>query len=242
MEKFTLEVESWRLAKNDVSTPTDPVGEQYVIVQYALPGHRAKDHVHAVPLSGIAFRMEMLGIGSLSDGIDFVLAEANTAEPDKVEDVWPTLVSTYYDTAQAYAKNAYHEAHTGMLTSPALLRKVLGDGDPGTVLARDTRDFLRSGVCARQYAKDRPFAVDTLSVDFRKARTTAADRLTEDNSTVEVVPTESLLSLHDQIFDMAGRIEFLADLHAYQALRASGAYYYAGILNHEFRKRGISVS
>lgn len=224
MADFTVSVTSWRLGNGEVGTNVDPMDEQWILVEYPLSDNPDEKHVHAIPLSGIAFRMEMLGLSDPNEVVDIILKEMNT--PQEVsQSVYPPIVETYYAASTNIAKALAEGDQSPMST----IGNSMSGMSPDDFLS-NVRELLRgrsSTMTLRTSSVDSPLM--TAISNLENSRTMAVEAIQTSQATVIVEETAALSDLKQTISGMADQVFAMADTHAHRAME-TGAYYYASLL------------
>lgn len=219
MTDFTISVKSWRFGEGEVGTTVDPVDEEWIIVEYPLTDDPDEKHMHAVPLSGVAFRMEILGLTDPNDVMDIMLKEMNTPE-DTGQSIYPKAVEAYYESATSIAK-----ALTEEVQEPSIRSSLhIPDMEPEGFLSH-VRELLRGGSSTSMRSEsDSPLmrAVSKLE-DYR---TSSIKKVRDLQKPVKVEETKAMGSLRQAIGGKSGTISSMADKHAHRAME-TGAYHYA---------------
>ena len=91
---FTVSVRDWRITKEEVETSVDPNTEEYILVEYPLTDDPNERHLHAMPVSGIAFRMEILGLSDPIEVTEMMLKELNVPEDADEPRVYPQALES----------------------------------------------------------------------------------------------------------------------------------------------------
>jgi len=233
-----IDVASWRFSTSDAQSSADLAGDGYFVVEYPIETNPSAKHMHAIPLSGISFRMEMLDIAEPTDALEFILCEANAANYDEVNELWPSMTGAYYNASADYSQAAFNEAVSSM-SMPTALSRLMSVEEPENQLLSDTRHFLKAARCRRMYAMARPRTVDTVTEKFAGARGKTKTRLNEMHKSVRIAKSSGLSTLLEEVDKMAPKVRGLSDVHAHRAMKASGAHAYAGMLKHHMKTRGI---
>lgn len=218
MSGFSVSVRSWRITKKEVYSSADLEGEEYILAEYPLTDDPDEKHVHAMPLSGIAFRMEILGISDPVEVLDIMLKELNI--PKEMENPWiyPKLLESYYSSSTKIAKALADEIKTFSVRSDA------PHMTPDDFLS-DVRNLLKGqqpSFTQALSANAVMSAVDELS----SARGDAVTSIQDVQQSVTVDDTEPMMDLRQEILGRSNMISEMADEHAYRAME-TGAFYFA---------------
>lgn len=221
MQEFTISIKSWRFGDGEVGTTVDPADERWVIVEYPLAGGPDEKHFHAVPLSGVAFRMEMLGLTDPNDVMDITLKEMNTPE-EATQSIYPEAVETYYVASTNIAKALAEEVQT-----PSVMSSVRPpDIGPDDFLS-NVRELLRGGPSSVMTLRADPESPLTKAVSaLEKSRASSVQKIRTSQKPVMVEKTRAMDDLRQTISSLSDTILTMADAHAHKAME-NGAYHYA---------------
>lgn len=212
---FTVSVRDWRITKEEVETSVDPNTEEYILVEYPLTDDPNERHLHAMPVSGIAFRMEILGLSDPIEVTEMMLKELNVPEDADEPRVYPQALESYYSTSTQIAKALAEEV---MSVSVRAAAPMTAEG-----FLSDVRNLLRGQPTARALSSSAvASAVNVLS----SVRTKSVTAIQSVQQSVTIEDTEPMVSLRQEILGLSEKISSLADEHAYRAME-TGAFYYA---------------
>lgn len=217
---FTVSVRDWRITKEEVETSVDPNTEEYILVEYPLTDDPNERHLHAMPMSGIAFRMEILGLSDPIEVTEMMLKELNVPEDADEPRVYPQALESYYSTSTQIAKALAEEV---MSVSFRAAAPMTAEG-----FLSDVRNLLRGQPTARALSSSAlsssavASAVNVLS----SVRTRSVMAIQSVQQSVTIEDTESMVSLRQEILGLSEKIYSLTDEHAYRAME-TGAFYYA---------------
>jgi hypothetical protein len=217
---FTVAVKSWRFASNDVETTVDPSNEKWILLEYPLTDDPEEKHTHAIPLSGVAFRMEILGLSDPNEALDITIKELNIPEENDVKGLYPKAVEVYYDSSTKIARALMEESMVPSFRA----RNFSSDDFVGSV-----RELLRGGnpPMALRAAGESPLgeAVSRLA----SSRNSAVSTLRAAQEPVAVEETDTMRDLRSAVGNLTEEIIRMTDEHAHRAME-NGAYYYARMM------------
>ena len=218
---FTISVRDWRITREEVETSVDPNTEEYILVEYPLTDDPEERHIHAMPMSGIAFRMEILGLSEPVEVMEMMLKELNVPEDAEEPRSYPQALESYYTASTNIAKALAEEVNTVSARSSEPVMS------PDEFLS-DVRNLLRGqppSFCRALSVSAVTSAVDALS----STRSTSLASLQDIQQSVVIEETEPMASLRQEILGRSETISKMADEHAYRAME-TGAFYYARMI------------
>lgn len=220
---FNVAVRSWRFANNEVETTVDPSNERWILVEYPLTDDPEEKHVHAIPLSGVAFRMEILGLADPNEVLDITIKELNIPEENEVKGLYPQAVEVYYDSSSRIAQALLEESQIPSFRATNSLRS--GEDFIGTV-----REFLRSGPApmALRSSEESPLAAAMNRLTLARNSSVAALQTSQEPVVIE--ETTAMSDLRSAIGSLSDDIIQMTDETAHRAME-NGAYHYARMLN-----------
>lgn len=214
---FTVSLTSWRISDNDVETSADPDGEKYIIVEYPLSDNPDEKHVHAIPVSGIAYRMEILGMSDPVEVLDMTIKEMNVPEEEDPSGLYRKALSTYYRTSTEIAK--------AMASHP----RVSALADEGDFLSQ-VRELLRGGDNRNAVKVMGEDEVSVLVSVLEDVRAEASGFIRSSQEKIVIEENDPVKELRSALIEMSGEVNRMADNHAYMAM-ATGASYYARMIS-----------
>lgn len=205
---LNISLSDWYVTVDGVQSTefTPGQAETYIVLEYPLFDYPGKRHLHAVPISGIAFRMEMSGIRDPQQILEHMIVEMN--HPEFPDSVYPQLVDVYYSTATAIARELYQ------VQGPHPLL-----GEEGFLLQ------VRSLLKGEENTTPGLPEVESCSPLALKRREVVRE-LVSRRETVSIDRSNSYVELMHQIEDFSKGIEMLSDYHCHLALD-EGALFYA---------------
>lgn len=219
-----ISVKSWRITEKEVRSTTDLLGEKYILAEYPLNNGSDSSHIHVIPLSGIAYRMETLGIRDPSDVLDITLKEMNVPPGFEIDGVYSKVLESYYsastETARAIVENG---PQTSMDSGPQVTEDDIID---------QVRMVLRGGqeTSLRSMSVN---AVSQISSSLGSVRQESVETIRASQREVSIQENSSIAGLRSSISGMYDYLDAMTDEYAHRAME-TGAYYYARM----FPKRG----
>jgi len=217
MSDFTISITDWYMSQGgDISSTSELPGEEYIVASYPITGEPGERHLHAIPLSGIAFRMEMLGSSDPVETFELTIRELNTPAARVPQDLYPKVVNTYYRTSTDVAR---------ALTSSTSFRAALRaeNGPRHEVFLSQVRGLLR-GTAPTVMAEEK--AVSEVMAPLRTTRTGTLGTLRSAAQHVPIEETAAVKEIRNAVSSKISTLTTMTDVHAHRAMEL-GAYFYA---------------
>lgn len=219
-----IAVKSWNITEKEVRSTTDLLGEKYILAEYPLNNGPESNHIHVIPVSGIAYRMEVLGLHDPSEVLDITLKEMNVPPGSEIDGVYAKTLESYYtastEVARAIVEN---NPQTFMDTGSQVTEDDIID-QVRMVLKGGQENSLRSMSVN---------AVSQVAASLSSVRQTSIDAIRSSQTDVTVQDNDSVNELRSALTDMHDDLDTMTDEYAHRAME-TGAYYYAKM----FPKRG----
>lgn len=219
---FSIEIQRWDLVTDGFSSTDNVPEEQYILLEYPLPDMDGERHVHAIPLSGISYRMEILGIQDAQRIFDFMVKEMNVPQEDETRNLYLEPVKNYHWAATEFAKELTQEAEESNIQ----LRSARPRETPEEFLAT-VRGLLKGGPQLRTISASIN-SVERVSSQLSRVRSTAVSSISETVSEVPMEDTGAAQDVRGFISESQSRISEMMDFHAHRVMQ-TGAYYYANL-------------
>lgn len=209
-----IEIRSWE-ASNAVTSSDSIPDEKWILLEYDVPEITGR-HIHAIPISGLAFRAEILGTFDYNYVLDVMIKEMNSDTLTHDNSVYPPIVEKYYTASTEVAKDLFKTYQS----SPSFR----SSNDPRSDFLQNVRSLLRGGNQAFSPMSEIP----SLS-DLSKSRSYSSSHMDDIFQSVNVLQTDAEAEVRSHVSGLGEWIESVADALAHDAMK-SGAYYYANML------------
>ena len=209
-----IEIRSWETSNTVTSSDSIP-DEKWILLEYDVPEITGR-HIHAIPVSGLAFRAEILGTFDYNYVFDVMIKEMNSDTITHTESIYPPIVEKYYTASTDVAKDLLETYQS----SPSLRSSNDLRGD----FLQNVRSLLRGGEQTFASMSGTP----SLSA-LVKSRSDSSSHMEDIFQSVNVLQTNAESEVRSHISGLGEWIESVADALAHEAMK-SGAYYYANML------------
>lgn len=223
---FSIGIQRWELVTDGFSSTDNVPEEKYILLEYPLPGMNGERHVHAIPMSGISYRMEILGIQDSQRVFDIMVKEMNVPQEDETKNLYIEPVKNYHWAATEFAKELTPE----ISDSPIQLRSAKPRETPEEFLTT-VRGLLKGGPQLRTMSASIS-SVENVSSQLARVRSTAVSSISDAISEVLMEDTGAVQDVRGFISESESKISEMMDFHAHRVME-TGAYYYANLRRYQ---------
>ncbi|MFB7858775.1 hypothetical protein [Rhodococcus qingshengii] len=223
---FVVDIKKWDVVSDGFSSTDNIPEERYILLEYPLPGMEDQRHVHAIPFSGIAYRMEILAIDDPQQVLDMVIKEMNVPQEDEGRNFYRKPVGKYYWASTEFAK----ELTTETIDGPISLRSSKPRETPEEFIST-VRGLLKGGSSSSSQLRNLGSSISTLesiASELSLARSTSVTDIKNNISSVAMEDNGAVQELRGFISESLPDISNMMDIHAHRAME-TGAYYYANL-------------